>query len=127
MRRVLVVDDSEAFRQVFIRLLRKIEPSLALDEACDGGEAIRLFARGHYDFVFLDIDMPEVDGWIALEEIRKRDPNAQVFMVSASSREIAEPRAMEMGATGFLSKPIDYSEFLALLRTQCVATPCRTP
>ena len=113
-RRVLIVDDSEPFRRVFVRMLRKIAPKASFDEAGDGIEALGAFRRGQYDLVFLDVDMPRMNGWTALEKIQELEGKAKVYMVSASCRESGTAKAFRLGASGFFAKPIDVTEFVKL-------------
>ena len=63
-RRVLIVDDSKVMRNFLKRLLQI--KGYATDEACNGNEALALMKRRFYDFVFIDLEMPVMDGESAI-------------------------------------------------------------
>ena len=117
---VLLAEDIELNREIFKMLL---EPTrLVIDCAENGAEALRLFAEnpGQYDMVFMDVQMPEMDGFEAVRRLRALDiPRAGdipvVAMTSHLFREDIE-RCLEAGMNDHLGKPIVVSELLAVLR-----------
>lgn len=107
---VLVVDDNQMNRKVFINLLRAT--SMQIDEAEGGREALGMIADKHYDLIFLDHMMPEMDGIETLHEMKQMDLSASqneqtpVIMLTANAVVGAEERYLKEGFTGFLTKPI---------------------
>ena len=85
--RVLVVDDEPDIRLLIRLLLRQDKRFTVVGEACDGATAIELASEHQPDFVLLDIAMPGLNGWSALEEIRETVPGCRVVMCSAASPE----------------------------------------
>jgi adenylate cyclase len=105
--RVLVVDDLAANRDVLaIRLQRQ---GLSVAEAEDGREALRRLEKEQFDLVFLDVRMPELDGYEVLRRI-KSDPGLRdipVLMLSAVDELDSVVRCLELGAEDYLPKPFE--------------------
>jgi DNA-binding NtrC family response regulator len=111
--RILIVDDepdAEAlFRQRFRRRIRRGE--YQLDFRASGAGALALLDAENPPGVALvlsDINMPGMTGIQLLEEIRKRWSDLPVCMITAYGDRATESKAHDMGASAFLSKPIDF-------------------
>jgi CheY-like chemotaxis protein len=113
---VLIVDDDPFIRKLVATTLEDVagfEPA----EAADGREALDVAGREPPAIVFLDIDMPGMDGFETCRQLR-RDPRtarATIVMLTASAGEEAEREAEEAGADLFLTKPFSPLELLRLL------------
>jgi len=102
---VLVVDDSPIARKMLIRAL----PSnwdIEIAQASNGLEALTAYRAGKVDVMFLDLTMPEMDGYQVLETLRKEDLNCLVIVVSADVQALAQERVLSMGAISFIRKPV---------------------
>ena len=114
--RVLVVDDSPE-NLAFMREL--LAPAgFEVIVAGGGGEAVELFAQDAPDAVLMDLQMPEVNGFDAIRQIRATGgPGASVpvLAVTASANQQQEAEALAAGATGFLAKPFAPETLFALL------------
>jgi two-component system, chemotaxis family, protein-glutamate methylesterase/glutaminase len=105
--RVLVVDDSVVVRQLVARVL-DAEPTTELaGVAANGRIALEKIARLCPDVVLLDLEMPEMDGFETLSEIRRTHPSLPVIIFShlSSAGATATLEALAMGATAFALKP----------------------
>lgn len=108
---ILVVDDNSVNRRVFMNLLR--HTGMKIDEADGGSRALELIGSRHYDLIFLDHMMPEMDGIETLHRMREMDltqsGNAQtpVIMLTANAVVGAAGFYLKEGFTDFLTKPID--------------------
>jgi two-component system chemotaxis response regulator CheY len=113
-RAVLVVDDDPFIRGLILTTLEDVS-RLALFTAADGQEALSVAARIEPELVFLDIDMPVLDGIEACRRMRANPAiaGATIVMLTASADDSARHRAEEAGADLFLTKPFSP---LALLR-----------
>lgn len=112
----LVVDDAKLARRMTIKSLKSvIYEEFELIEATNGKEAIEFYKSEQPDVCFMDLTMPEVDGFEATKEICNYNPNAQVIVVSADIQEKAIERAKECGAIGFIKKPIDTNNLKEML------------
>jgi len=115
-RRVLLAEDVEINREIVITLL---EPTLlAIDCAENGAQAVRMFAEApeKYDMIFMDIQMPEMDGYEATRRIRALDiPEAKkipiVAMTANVFREDIE-KCLEAGMDSHIGKPLDFQEVM---------------
>lgn len=105
--RCLVVDDDELSRSVIEDLINETD-SLELIKSCeDAVEAFKVIKEEHIDLVFLDIEMPKMDG---LEMLRTLSPLPQVILVTAHEKYAVE--SYEYDVTDFLHKPISLARFM---------------
>lgn len=103
-RRVLVIDDDGEVRRLLGTALR--QRSLAVDEACDGREAIALLAEHRYSVVLLDLLMPHVDGFGVLDAISDGANPPIVLVVSGADRRVLD-RIESRKIHGIVKKPFD--------------------
>jgi CheY-like chemotaxis protein len=109
---VFLIDDDEDDREVFEIALNEITPELSLCTAKNGYEALlKLKTEQNFapDFIFLDLNMPQMNGWECLTEIRKisRFDSVPVIIYSTSFTEYDEAVLLRSGASGFVTKPTD--------------------
>src|SRR5215208_1413432 len=102
---VLIVDDSPLARKM---LRRSLPPTwdISITEAGNGREALTAYRLRKADVMFLDLTMPEMDGFELLEALRAEDLNCLVIVVSADVQPQARERALKLGAVAFVEKPI---------------------
>lgn len=113
---VLIVDDVAETREN-IRKLLQFDAAIDVVGACANGvEAIELAVETQPDVVLMDINMPEMDGITATENIRKKVPFTQIVILSVQGDSNYMRRAMLAGARDFLTKPIDADELSAAIR-----------
>lgn len=75
----------------------------------DGRQAFELYQRLRPSFVFLDVQMPNYDGYFALSKIKQFNPSATVIMITADTATETKRRLILLGATDILYKPIDHN------------------
>jgi DNA-binding NtrC family response regulator len=112
---VLIVDDESAIRESLQTLL-ELE-GYEVDTASDGEEGLTKLADHPYDLVLLDFAMPDRNGIDILREIRERDADLAVIMITAYGTVENAVNAMQAGATNFIQKPWDNEKLLADVRT----------
>lgn len=112
---VLVVDDSAMARKMLIRALPPAW-DITITQAANGVEALSHYRQGGVDVIFLDLTMPEMDGYQVLETLRREDLNCLVIVVSADIQAAAQARVRAMGAIAFLKKPVDPVEVRTVLK-----------
>jgi CheY-like chemotaxis protein len=120
-RCILLVEDIEINREIVLALL---EPTLLeIDCAENGIEAVRMFSETpqKYDAIFMDIQMPEMDGYEATRRIRATDvPEAKNVPIIAMTANVFKEdieKCMTAGMNNHLGKPLDFDEVMGKLRT----------
>ena len=114
-RRILVAEDNNDYRQTISYVLRK--NGFEVIEAKDGGEAVQRTIAENPDLVMVDFDMPELNGYEVIQEIRKRDDTRKtpiLMLTGASNRK--QLREVGMDISVFLEKPITNAKLLSALR-----------
>jgi two-component system chemotaxis response regulator CheY len=112
----LVVDDARLARRMVIKKLHEVfEKNLEIFEATNGLEGVDSYKTHKPDICFMDLTMPEMDGFEATAKINELYPDAQIVVVSADIQEMAIKKAQDAGAVGFIKKPIDHDNLVNML------------
>lgn len=107
--RVLVVDDDEGVRMVITQALEG--EGFTVEPVSNGDAALQSVRRAAPDLMLLDVNMPGVDGWQVLSDLRAAaGPQTPVVVMTAGF--VAQDRALASGAQGFLSKPFELDELI---------------
>jgi CheY-like chemotaxis protein len=112
---ILVVDDSPMARKMLIKAL-PAQWQVTITQAGNGQEALAAYRSGKVDIMFLDLTMPEMDGFQVLETLQREDLNCFVVVVSADIQPQAQQRVFQLGAMAFIKKPVNATEVDAVLR-----------
>ncbi|WP_369602923.1 response regulator [Hahella sp. SMD15-11] len=112
---VLICDDSSVARKQMAKSLPK-DWDVEVSFATNGHEALELIRQGKGDILFLDLNMPEMDGYQVLEEIHRQELPTVVIVVSGDIQPDARARVMKMGAMEFIKKPIAPEKLETILR-----------
>lgn len=113
--KLLIVDDSRAARMLIKSILLDYDAELELSEAENGAIAVELYTDKRPDLVFLDLTMPVLDGYGALEKIIEINPKALVVVLTADIQQKSVDRCMELGAFKVLKKLPDKKIVYALV------------
>jgi CheY-like chemotaxis protein len=120
-RRILLAEDVEINREIVQSLF---EPTgLEIDCAENGKEAVRMFAQSpeRYDMIFMDVQMPEMDGCEATRHIRLLDiPQAKTIPIIAMTANVFKEdveKCLSAGMDSHIGKPIDFEEVIDKLRS----------
>ena len=114
MKQVLIVDDSTFSRSLIKRFLQNESPPL-ITEASNGEVGLQKFQQQDFDVVFLDLTMPVMDGFSFLRAIQGLEHNSKIFIISADVQPEARKLCMQLGATGFMPKPLEEHTFKDML------------
>ena len=117
--KVMIVDDSSVIRKIVGEALSN-DPHLEVaDKAPNGKIALQKMSISKPDIIILDIEMPEMNGFETLKELRKTDKTTKVIMFSSMSRSSAEItlEALSLGANDFVIKPDNVSDISNLFST----------
>jgi DNA-binding response OmpR family regulator len=108
--RILVIDDEEDIRTLLRELLERA--GYSVDEAADGKAGLRQLYANAPALVILDVSMPDMDGYEALERIRDLS-DVPVLMLTARTQELEKVRGLSAGADDYVAKPFGRQELLA--------------
>jgi CheY-like chemotaxis protein len=120
---ILLAEDVDINREIVLALLEPLK--FTVECAVNGREAVEMFSAApeKYDLIFMDVQMPEMDGYEATRRIRALDaPRAQrvpiVAMTANAFREDIE-KCLEAGMNNHVGKPLDFEAVLIMLRKYC--------
>lgn len=123
--RVLIVDDSSTMRTIIRKILSASRFPLEIVEVGEGASALAMVHKGGVDVVFLDYNMPGLDGLTTLKEIKRMQPELEVVLISSTDDKAVAARALEAGAAAFLRKPFYPSDIDAVLRAYYGLAPLK--
>ncbi len=118
MKRILICEDERSIREMLaINLSRR---GFAVFEAASGEEALRIYDNTpNLDVALLDVMLPQMDGFTVCRELRKRNANMGIVMLTARSQETEKVTAFRLGADDYVTKPFSTSELLARIEALC--------
>jgi DNA-binding NarL/FixJ family response regulator len=102
--RVLIVDDVERVRQDLRTFLTLTGDILIVGEGCNGLEAIRLADALHPEVILMDLDMPVLDGYEAIRQIKASQPYCRIIALTIHDGSTERERAHQAGADDFITK-----------------------
>ncbi len=113
--RVLIADDSRTMRGIVHKILSASRFALDIHEAADGAAALDQLRGGKFAIAFLDFDMPGLDCFETLAELKRSNANVAVVIMSPTVDRAVADRARSMGALSFLKKPFYPADVDAVL------------
>jgi len=119
--RTLVAEDNAVNQRVAVRMLQKL--GLRADVAANGREAVNLYGMLHYDLIFMDCQMPEMDGYEAARAIRRRedgDRHTVIIAMTAEAMAGARERCLDAGMDDYIAKPVRMEDLSEILN-RCLA------
>lgn len=123
--RILLVEDEKKLSASIVKGLSNA--GYAVDAAYDGEEALYEYEVNEYDLIILDLNLPKKDGIDVLREIREKDNEMKVLILSARTKVDDRILGLDEGANDYLIKPFDFGELKArirnLLRREFVQKP----
>ena len=108
--KILIVEDSPAMRQLLVLAVRK-RGGVEVEEAADGLAALKSLAGKQYDLMFVDLNMPVLDGMKLIKKVRESEsstgaPRVRICVVTTESAQATEDQARALGADFFVRKPV---------------------
>jgi DNA-binding NarL/FixJ family response regulator len=113
---ILVADDHFIVRMGVIALVNTEPSMVVVGEAADGNQAVDLFVKHKPDLVLMDLRMPIKDGIEATLEIRSRDANARVLMLTTFDGDTDIHKALQAGAQGYVLKSATGQELIPAIQ-----------
>ena len=121
MLRTLIVEDNDIFRKALKEMLRVRFPSMAIEEASNGEEALRKMPAFHPDVVFMDIRLPGKNGLEVTRKIRATDWSGTIVVLTSHELPEYKTAAYSCGADYFLTKGRTTGDEIASLIDSVVA------
>ena len=112
--RLLLVEDDIKIAQFVINGLR--EAGFAVDHASDGEDGLHLALTEPYDLAVVDIMLPKIDGLTLIEEVRRKQINTPVLILSAKRSVDDRVKGLKTGSDDYLVKPFSFAELLARIQ-----------
>jgi DNA-binding NarL/FixJ family response regulator len=112
----LTVDDHPLLRKGIAALVNAESDLKLVAEASNGKEAIAAFRSHRPDVTLMDLQMPEMDGLGAIEEIRREFPEARIIVLTTYSGDMQVLRALKAGARAYILKGLVHKELLETIR-----------
>lgn len=113
--KILIVEDEKVLRNSLVEGL-KIK-GYAVEFACDGEEADEKAFCENYDLIVLDLNLPKMDGFTVLKNIRRENREIAVLILSARDGIEDKVKGLDLGANDYLTKPFHFAEFEARVRS----------
>ncbi|HEY8911448.1 MAG TPA: response regulator [Desulfosporosinus sp.] len=107
--KILLVEDNEVNRKIIVAMLQSHD--MTCDLAMDGNEAYQAVLNKHYDLVFMDCQMPVMDGFEATKEIRNAEgsnKHTKIIAMTANAMAGDREKCLKFGMDDYISKPIDF-------------------
>lgn len=117
MKRILVIDDDEGIRKLFLLSLEG--KGFQIDTAESGEQGIEIMQQTKYDLIYLDLKMPGMNGVETLRELRKMDKDVPVYIITAFHEEYFDLlKAAEQDGIDFelLKKPFDSEQLILVTK-----------
>lgn len=114
--KVLVADDHTIVREGLKQIVKALDVISRTDEASSGDEAWKMIRNGGYDLVILDISMPGMNGLEVVKKIRDNGIKTHVLVLSVYPQEHYAVRAINLGASGYITKDSAYTELALAIR-----------
>lgn len=121
--RVLVVDNSATMRGIVLKILSATRFRVEVAQAEDGAAAFAHVKKSQVDIVFLDYNMPGLDGVATLTALKLEKPDLRVVIITSSQEAALAERARGAGADGFLKKPFYPADLDDVLHRLCGLRP----
>ena len=113
--RILVVDDSQESREICQRVLQR--EGYGVQSVDDAKKALDELKGTRFNLVITDLKMPEMDGMSLLKKVKGIDPEICVIVMTGYPDEESKAKAIELGASGYLTKPLDVSELVTAVKS----------
>ena len=112
--RILIVEDEKKVSSFIKKGME--EEYYTVDTAFDGKEGLRLASSEEYDLIIMDVMLPNLDGNTVTSELRKRNINTPVLMLTVNDSIKDKVKGLDSGADDYLTKPFAFEELLARVR-----------
>lgn len=110
--KILIVDDNQSNRLLLANIIEKYETGYDIEQACDGEEGLNKILLTKYDIVFLDHEMPKLNGIQVIEALRENENETPIIMVTIHESVKLTVSAIKLGVLDFINKPFNMGEIV---------------
>lgn len=112
---ILVVDDAKSMQEIIVFTIKGM--GYGYEVASNGQMALEFARNKHFDLILTDINMPEMDGFILTQELRKLKGYAHtpILVLSTEFSPEMKDKGREVGATGWIIKPFNHDKLIAAI------------
>ena len=103
--RILIVDDDEAVRSMLYKVIRS--NGMEADVCPSGSQAISMVAGASYDLILLDVNMPGMDGFQVVQQLRAREIHTPIIIISGRQEDYDTLYGLDIGADDYVTKPFN--------------------
>ena len=116
-KKILIVDDSEMTRRLISTAIRGLG-DIEYEEAKDGFEAIQKLPTERFDLLFVDINMPNINGLELIDYCKQSDQYQQIpiIIISTEDSHKDQEKGLELGASDYLLKPIQLDRLMEVIK-----------
>jgi DNA-binding NarL/FixJ family response regulator len=114
--KILIADDHSIVREGLKQYVKTLDEVKLIDEAVNGNEAWAMIKDGDYDLVILDVSMPGMSGLDVLRNIKERNLQTRVLILTVHPQEQYAIQAFKLGASGYLSKDSAFEELTLAIK-----------
>ncbi|MBF9252781.1 response regulator [Pontibacter sp. 172403-2] len=108
MKRIVLVDDMEIFNFIMVTSIKNVNPAYAVHDFTNSLQAFASLKEIAPDIIFLDLNMPEMDGWDFLEQMQAQRLQYKVYILTSSTSELDRQRSKTFANVAqFLVKPVE--------------------
>lgn len=114
--KILIVDDHTVVREGLKRILKKVAEIRLIEEATNGNDALQMIKSNQYDFVILDLSLPDISGIEILRNLKLQHLETRILVLSMHPEEQFAMMAFKLGALGYVTKDKAGEELLLAIR-----------
>ncbi len=114
--RILVVEDHHINQEMICEMLTRL--GCSVDTACNGREALVFLTDNLYDAIFMDLQMPEMDGYETTRRIREGEGESSIPIIALTANHVKEDleRCLDFGMNDYLTKPFEFQDIDEILK-----------
>ncbi|WP_133126590.1 response regulator, partial [Shewanella sp. 10N.286.52.B9] len=120
--KILIIDDEQDWLTCFVETIKSIEESAQILSTTDPKIALKLVTEHCFDLIFIDLNMPIINGEFLILEVKSISPNSQVVIVSANTKINCAVKCIRLGADDYIDKGDDYDQFMKQLELCLLST-----
>ena len=103
--RILIVDDDEAVRSMLYKVIRS--NGMEADVCASGNQALSMVTGSSYDLILLDVNMPGMDGFQVVQQLRSREIHTPIIIISGRQEDYDTLYGLDIGADDYVTKPFN--------------------